>query len=274
MDGHRPILRSSYSGISLPPLHFPHRPTEQARQTSDPSGLIPPVIQKITVLSEVLRSRPPSATHCRVIAIDGFEPQAVEVLTGYLYESFKARTPHFIRLCPTIPVEVVNSDLRGYSRVITHWDSLWKHFLQVPFPTNSVDAGTPSMQQQHTLPSPKSLPAGPMVEPICINIVPFSPLMLAFKVASKMIPSDLYTEHKLWRWLAEHWRGIIGPDITISVHKHNISLRDRDVVRVCNQNTKTLLVAAGDAVESARNPFSEKQLRRITFEVEKWLRED
>jgi len=58
------------------------------------------------------------------------------------------------------------------------------------------------------------------------------------------------------------------------VHKHDISLRDRDVVRVCGQNTKTLLVAAGDAVESAGGPFSTKRLRRITFEVEEWLRED
>ncbi len=67
---------------------------------------------------------------------------------------------------------------------------------------------------------------------------------------------------------------MIDPDITISVHKHDISLRDKDVVQVCGQNTKTLLVAARDAIESASDSFSTKQLRRITFEVEKWLRKD
>jgi len=95
-----------------------------------------------------------------------------------------------------------------------------------------------------------------------VDIVPFS---LAMKMASKMIRSDLYTEHKHWRWLAGHWRGKIGPDITISVHRHDISLKDRDIVRVCSQNTKTLLVAAGDAIGSAGGPFTTKQLRRITL---------
>jgi len=229
------------------------------------------LVQKFTVLSEAFRSRPPEATHCRVIAVDGLEPQAVEILVGYLHESFKARTPHYVRLCPAIPAEVVNSDLRAYSRVITHWDTLWRHFLKVPFPTNSTDAGAPALQQQHALPLPTSLPAGPMVEPLCVNIVPFSPLMLAYKVALRMPPSDLSTEHQVWRWLVEHWRRLVSPDITISVHKYDITLKDREFVRVCVQNTKILLVTAG---ESADGPFTAKQLRRITFEVEEWLRED
>jgi len=62
---------------------------------------------------------------------------------------------------------------------------------------------------------------------------------------------------------------MIDSNITISVHKYDISLRNKDVVRVCDQNTKTLLVAIKNTIESASNSFSTKQLRRITFKVKK-----
>jgi len=62
---------------------------------------------------------------------------------------------------------------------------------------------------------------------------------------------------------------MIDLNITISVHKYNISLRNKDVIRICNQNTKTLLVAIEDAIESASNSFSIKQLKKITFKMKK-----
>ncbi len=95
--------------------------------------------------------------------------------------------------------EMMNPDLRGYSHLITHWDTLWKHFLEMPLPTDPTNAGTPLAQQQHALLSPASPHPGPTVEPIYINIVPFSPLMVACKAASTMAQSDPYTEHGLGR---------------------------------------------------------------------------
>jgi hypothetical protein len=78
------------------------------------------MVQKMTVLSKVFGRRPPGATHCRVIAIDGLESQAVDNLVAYLSESFKVRTPYFFRVCQKKPVEMVDPDLQGYSRLITH----------------------------------------------------------------------------------------------------------------------------------------------------------
>ena len=51
---------------------------------------------------------------------------------------------------------------------------------------------------------------------------------------------------------------MIDLNITISVHKYDISLRNKDVVRICNQNTKTLLVVTKNAIKSASDSFSTK----------------
>jgi len=188
-----------YSRIFLLSLYFFYCSTEQIRQISDIFDLISFVIQKITVFSKILCSRLLSTIYCRIIAIDKFELQTVEILTEYFYKSFKTCTLYFICFCSTISVEIVNSDLRDYSRVIIYWNSLWKHFFQISFLTNSVNTETPSIQQQYTLLLSKLLSAESIVESICINIVFFSPLILVFKIVSKIILSDFYIEHKLWR---------------------------------------------------------------------------
>ncbi len=72
------------------------------------------------VLSKIFRNRLFNATHCCVIAIDRFEAQIIDVLIKYLHESFKTRISYFIRLCLKILVEIMNSNLRNYNRVITH----------------------------------------------------------------------------------------------------------------------------------------------------------
>ena len=242
MEGHQTIFPSSHIGVSLPPLLFPPLPTKQFQQPFNISDQIPPMVQKITVLSEVFGGRPPGARHFRVIAIDGLESQAVDNLIQRLSESFKARAPHFIIHVYQNPVEMMEADLRGYNHLITHWGTLWKHFLEVPFPTN---AEVSLVEQQHALVTSASPHPGPLVEPICINIVRYSPLMVACKAASKMAQSDPYTEHGLWRWLADHWRGMIGPDITISGYRQDPSSKNKGIVKV--EKPKTLVVAPGDS---------------------------
>ena len=238
----------------------------------NPLNSIPFIVQKMTVLSEILRDRPAEATHSRVLAIDGLDRNGIDVLIRFLYEAFKARSWHSVRLC-TIPMIPLNSSLMGYTSMITHWNTLWKHFLQVPFPADGLDAGAPSDEHQCALPSPTRLSPSTS-EPICINIVPFSPLMVTYKMASTMASSDPYTEHEMWRWLAEHWRGMIQPDVTISVHLYDGLFHNRDVVRVCDESLKTLMVPTAGYEEGTGRPFTEKQLRRVLFEVEEWLREN
>ncbi len=122
-----------YSGISLLFLHFFYCSTEQIRQISDIFGLIFFVIQKITVFSEILCSWLLSTIYCRVIAIDRFKSQTVEILTEYFYKFFKICTLYFICFYLTILVEIVNSNLRDYSCIIIYWDSFWKYFFQIFF---------------------------------------------------------------------------------------------------------------------------------------------
>ena len=256
------------NGTSLPPL----RSLAPPLHGPNPPSLIPPIVQKMTVLSEILRGRPAEATHSRVLAIDGLDRNGIDVLIRFLYEAFKARSWHSVRLC-TIPMIPLNSSLMGYTNMIIHWNTLWKHFLQVPFPADGLDAGAPSDEHQYALPSPTRLSPSTS-EPICINIVPFSPLMITYKMASTMASSDLYTEHEIWRWLAEHWRGMIQPDVTISVHLYDGLFHNRDVVRICDGSLKTLMVPTAGYEEGTGRPFTEKQLRRVLFEVEEWLREN
>lgn len=120
MNDYRLILRFSYNKIFLSFLRFFYDSIEQVQQISNIFDLISFVIQKMTMLSKVLRNRSLSVIHCQVIAIDEFESQVVEVLIEYLYESFKTRISHFIRLCSTIFVETMNSNFQNYNRVITH----------------------------------------------------------------------------------------------------------------------------------------------------------
>ena len=61
---------------------------------------------------------------------------------------------------------------------------------------------------------------------------------------------------------------MIRPDITISIHKYDETLKDRDVTRIDGEGTQTLLVVADDLAKDADDSFTSKQLRRIIFEVE------
>ena len=263
-----------HDDISLPPSSLPNTSTEQTHQTANMFDLVLPIVQKLNVLFEILCSRSVETTHSRVIAVDGFDQRTIHLLIEYLHDSFKTRSQHFVRVCSTVFVNNFNTNLRDYSSLIRHWDALWKHFLHVSFSTDFINAEASHVQQSYALSSSASLSTALMNESICVNLISFSSLTVTYKVASKMSASDSYIEHNLLRYLTEHWRDMIRSNITISIHKYDETLKNKDVTRIDDENTQTLLVVADDLARDADDPFTSKQLRRIIFEIEKWLKED
>ena len=89
---------------------------------------IPLIVQKMTILFEILRDCSAETTHNRVLIIDELNKNEIDVLIKFFYETFKIRSWHFVRLC-TILMIFLNSNLMNYINMIIHWNTLWKHFL-------------------------------------------------------------------------------------------------------------------------------------------------
>lgn len=246
--------------FELHPLRFAGQP----QQYPVVPCTIPPILNhKISTLCENLRLRPPGAAQSRVIAVDGFDTRAVWTIMGYLYEH--------IRQCLNVPVRPFSpvshflpqeSSWFAYLGYMEYWHRLWNFLINMPFPlgtfaTGSLDRGTQLFANE-----------------FCVNIVPYSPLMIASRMEAAIESENVEMELRAWRSLVSEWRGKIQPDITISVMENICGPGDLGVSAFSSHHMLSLMVSKAPWSANAISGVSKRQLRRISLEVLEWLVED
>jgi len=214
--------------------------------------ILPPVLyRKVTMLFENLWLPPAEAAQTRVIAVDGVDSQAAQAIVKYLDESIRRHTNLRVRvlpplICPAFP----GSDWFDYTRYINQWNDLWKFLI-----AECSDQGGRS--QSSTA--------------FCVNIVPFSPLMITLRAGSTIHTDSEMEELENWRSLASDWWGEIRPHITINVLDGNCIPHDPGVVRIAGYYMNTLAIAKVAWEADAVDGLTSEQLTRIEFEVLQWL---
>lgn len=226
----------------------------------------PPIIQKLEKISKTLRARPLCSPPDPVINVDGTDTNLVKYLTNFLHSHISNHTRYNVRVFDHIrsqPEIAEVMDLEAYKRQIETWGKFWNFVFEAAVPpvANSGDAspvtGTAFIHHQ--------------TRASYVNIITFSPLMASLRAATLIPIDDAYGFQDHWEWLAGHWRGLVRPDITVLIQSYEETFMDQDVMRIQSKEMTVLLVTTaknGDAT------ITDKQLRRIAFEITEWVRND
>ena len=260
VDSERPHV------INLPPLQISGLSVTTSQHIPLLPMICPPIIQQIEALSTILRTRPPKSPRGKVIAVDGVDKDAVLFMIRYLHHHITKNSGLAVRIFNETSVQPQNpeiTDLFHYAQVVQDWNMLWSAFIELPVPIISECAS------QHESTTESSIAMSSKSQTACVNIVPLSPLMSTERAASQIPITDAYSNEKHWRWLAGYWRGCPRPDITISILDSEGILKDREVLRIWGHNMNTLVVTKANSGQAV---ITAKQLRRVGFEVEEWLR--
>ncbi|MCJ1392452.1 hypothetical protein MMC18_005319 [Xylographa bjoerkii] len=294
------------NSLILPPLKTgaASDASSQAKSVEAMIMSIPP-INKIKILAKIAPqlsppgpASPPHATRGVIVAVDGADDEAVNMVVAHLEDIFSKDENHKLRIwnSPTLErAEDGEASLADYLGVITHWHSisteLIKYITTVPSPPSPTPV-SPQTQapilvgEENDNPSePDKVPPVPTATgapPFPIAIIPRYQLTLSDLAASTIPIADAYAPVDHWQWMATLWRGIVGPDITIVVRpangqyeggiaNGNSSPREESrngggvEVRLQDARTITLLCPnVGKVQESA--------LRRMGFEVGEYVR--
>ncbi|MCJ1280735.1 hypothetical protein MMC26_000052 [Xylographa opegraphella] len=294
------------SSLTLPPLETggASDASSQAKSVEAMIMSIPP-INKIKILAKITPqlappgpASPPHATRGVIVAIDGADHEAVNIVVAHLEDIFSKDKNHKLRIwdSPTLErAEKGEASLAEYISLMTHWHSisaeLIKYITTVPSPPSPGPA-SPKTQAPllHTegsdqrSESDKVWPGSPVAEAplVPIAIVPRYQLTLTDLAASTIPIADAYAPIDHWQWMATLWRGVVGPDITIVVRPANSQCEGGSTngnsspredsrngggveVRLQDARTITLLCpVVGKVPESA--------LRRMGFEVGEYVR--
>jgi len=217
-----------------------------------PPGPRPPIVQHLSLLNEFLGVRPKYPGQCKVIAIDGFDRNAVQMLIAKLSNHIK-RIKCTVRVIdddftrePEVPVDR-STQLCGYIRQIHNWGMMWNKIAEAP--------------------SPPPTRAGPCAGPV-IYLLPLSPLMATIRASDHLALTGTYCTIDHWRWLASHWSGHPRPDITINIEDMATVSMSREIIRLQGSDMNTLVVTKGLDGGVDLGP---QQLHRVMFEVGDWL---
>lgn len=186
--------------------------------------------------------------------MDGCDIGATQTIVNYLCERMANHTDYTVRVFhPSAHTAVDESSLSYY---IDQWDMLWRSL--VSFPSEVRDPSSLEARLQTT-------------NAFCVNIVPFSPLMITLKAETSIRNADAVRALQAWPGLARGWRGTIRPDITIHVLEADSISNEAGVSWFSGQHMNTLAVSKLPWAAGAVEGMSPKQLRRIGFEVMEWL---
>ena len=252
--------------INLPPLQI----SGLSVTTSQHIPLLPmmclPIIQQIETLSTILRTHPPNLSRGKVIAVDGVDKDTVLFMIKYLHHHITKHSGLAVRIFNETSVQPQDPEttyLFRYAQVIQNWNMLWNACIELPV------AAIPECASQHESIMVSSRATPSKSQTAYVNIVPLSPLMATGRAASQIPITDAYSNESHWRWLAGYWRGCPRPDITINILDSEGTLKDREVLRIWGHNVNTLVVTKAN---SGHSVITAKQLRRVGFEVDEWLR--
>lgn len=212
-------------------------------------------------LARILKSRPIDQPHIKVIAVDGPNPDLIKFMLRFLHFQITNYVGGMIRIYNDDWVRARMPDIQdmaSYREYVTLWSTLWKYVIQAPLERVAGPIITNEFggHQQTYLP--------------CVNIIPFSPLTVSQRAAHSVPILDAYSDDEHWHWFAEFWRGQFKPNMIIYIEEHS----NADVMRIKQQHMFILLVTTSKFDDSAMFTLNSKQLRRISFEVIEWLRQD
>ena len=229
------------------------------------STITPPVIHKLNALAEFLKKPPTDSTYNKVIAVDGLDRSAVQLVIADLHYNITQDLHFTVRVLSEDPPQFPANEpvaLTHFSRQIENWTSMWDVILQAPPPAPRV--GT--WPEHHQGPVPHASTASPH---LCVWIIPLSPLMATVRASIGMALRNNYGSTDLWSWLASHWAGNFRPDVTVNIQEVADSSTKREVLRFEGNDTKTLVVTT---VRDGDVHITTNQLERVTFEVKVWIR--
>ena len=262
------VVRERPHVINLPPLQISGLSVSTSQHIPLLPMIHPPIIEQIEALSTVLRARPPESSRSKVIAVDGVDRDAVLFMIKYLHYHITKHSGLAVRIFNENFIQPQNpeiTELFRYIQVIQDWNMLWNAFIEL-----SILIISESASQQKSINVSSSVITSKS-QIACVNIIPFSPLMSIGRAASQMPITDACSNETHWRWHAEYWRGSPRPDITINILDPEGTLKDREVLRIWGYNMNTLVITKAN---SGHVVFTAKQLRRVGFEVEEWLRDE
>lgn len=236
-------------GVSqLPEVWLPH----SLQQYSAIPVVLPPMLyRKITMLDNSLWLRPAEAARTRLIAVDGFDQRAAQRIVRYLLASIRRHTNITVRVFEPIACSTIFD-------FILEWARIWDFLISTPFPPTTLRE---SFDQEARSQSSTAF---------CVNIVPFSPLMMSLRAAPTIYTHNEMNDMKElenWQLLASYWMGKIRADVTINVFDANSIPHDPGVVRIAGYDMVTLAVAKVPWEVDAIDGLTPAQLRRIDFEV-------
>lgn len=238
--------------IYLPPLRQIDQPIQQATLSHVPN-VTASCVRSVAILSEFLKIRPNDAAQSKVVAVDGDDKNAVHLTIATLHFHITKDLGRVVRVFGEETPEIFADQRPEFAHFITRvqtWGAMWEAI-------RSGDAPVASSYRPAGAHQPAPPPGGS-----CVYILPLSPLTATIQAANR--GTDYF------RWLASYWSAHVRPDVTINIQNPEGAISDRQIVKVFG-DLRALIVTKG---APGGIDLSPKQLRRVVFEVEEWIRDE
>lgn len=272
-----------------------------------------PFLNKIKVLAKISPPLTPSfhttpQARGPVIAIEGQDPELVQIAVNYLEKLLKKAASYHVRIFegPTLrKIRDIDRDSYGqadttaeYLNKISAWHTVSEkviNFVKVakrPTPTESHSSPEADAKPAASL-SPNSLvdPTGALTirfgtppqssdsgsetsappDTVPAALVPRYQLTTADAFACSTPIHDSYNPLDHWQWMASLWRTCVGPDITVYIRecsREELASVGGNPVEIRLQDARTIILRK---VTGAGRDLEEKSLKRVGFEIEDFL---
>ncbi|KAJ5637711.1 hypothetical protein N7490_007590 [Penicillium lividum] len=308
--------------LKLPPLQTgtpvmtPLNPNFSTEPSVEATVMTIPFLNKIKVLAKISPPLVPSFRESSpqirgpVIAVDGHDPELVQVAVDYLQRLLRKEPKYHVRVFggPDIKPQRESSSEGGpmsdatidYLDTISAWHRISDEvvsFVKSISTAMSVDSRSSPEEESNKLSlSPKSLipttasmyihsPAqssdnssDASVSPstpgspctIPIALVPRYQITTADAFACSIPIHDSYGPLDHWQWMASLWRACVGPDITVYIRECNREELDRAGGNAVEVRLQDARTIVLRKVAGSSREL-EKALKRVGFEIEDFL---
>lgn len=255
-----------------------------------------PTPNKIRVLSQIspplTQPKPPSHTYPvrgYVVAIDGPVPETVTQVTDAVFSALNVHNPVRIFRGPApiqrkeIPCKD-SSDFQSYLDTISQYHTLSAEITSyITTPASSSSAKLVSPISPKTIPPtsnqirPPTSPQNTLIQGAPIALLPSYQLSHTDASACSIPITDAYAPVDHWQWMATLWRGIVGPDVTVTIaapgssvfsSKGKATQNIGGSVEIRLEDLRTILLSTDDETGT----IVEGALRRVCFELGEWVR--
>lgn len=291
------------------PVTTPLTPFSQDGSSVEDTVMTIPFLNKIKVLAKISPPLVPSFREANptlrgpVIAVDGQDPQLVQITVEYLDRLLKKEHKYNLRVFDGPEIHTDPGSDGGqmgdatvrYLDTISAWHRISDEVVSfVKLVSNADSAGTRSTPDEDsgTSVSPKTImaktanlevnsptqssenssEASIMADgAVPVALVPRYQLTTADAFACSIPINDSYAPLDHWQWMASLWRACVGPDITVYIRecsKEELDGAGGNPVEVRLQDARTVIVRK---VVGTPRELEEKTLKRVGFEIEDFL---